>query len=113
MLYTGHMGLFSSNKRILDLTETLSEVRVNLAVLAADVAKIRSDYRNLEMEWTNAHDKLKSISGRIVKRQGLDDVTQSESPSPEPGPAALPDPYAGMDPVSKKIHMRRNTVRRP
>lgn len=105
------MRAFSSKKDIQRLAAVLQKHGDSIAALRNAQIELSSKFRNLELEWVNAHEKLKSISGRIAKRQAIMDAETPELP-PEPGNGeAGPDPYAGLDPVSKAIKQRRDLGR--
>ena len=106
------MELFSAKKKRNRLVAIIVKHGDQLSALAQNHAELQSKFRNLELEWLNAHEKLKSISGRIAKRQALMEAEDEPPPAPPGVPATEPDPYAGMDEVSKRIQMRRDGVRR-
>ncbi len=102
------MALFSSKKKPNPLVAIIVKHGDQLATLAQAQAELQSKFRNLELEWLNAHEKLKSISGRIAKRQAIMAAEEAE-PVPTAGNGETePDPYAGLDPVSRGIMQRRN-----
>ena len=102
------MGPFSSKSRLLQLERNLENYAVTLAEVKLELTQIKSEFRNLEMEWTNSFEKLKSISGRIAKRQALDRMEEPELP-PAPGNGETqPDTQPGLDPISAGILHRRN-----
>ena len=106
--YTQAMGPFSSKRQLLALGRNLDNYAVTLAEVKLELAQVKSEFRNLEMEWANCFEKLKSISGRIAKRQALEGI---EAPQilPEPGNGETePDAQPGVDPISAGILHRRN-----
>ena len=106
------MELFSAKKKRNRLVAIIVKHGDQLATLAQNHAELQSRFRNLELEWLNAHEKLKSISGRIAKRQALMEAEEQPPPAVPAGPAPEPDKYADMDEVSKRIQMRRDGVNR-
>lgn len=109
--YTQAMGLFSSKKDDNRLAASLEKGTRRLTDVEGALVLLESKFRNLELEWTNAHEKLKSISGRIAKRQALDDPEPPEVVAAVQDEQAPPDPYAHLDPVSARIQRRRNSGR--
>jgi len=102
------MGLFSGKNRVLGLERNLENYAVTLAEVKLELAQLKSEFRNLEMEWTNCFEKLKSISGRIAKRQALDQIEPPELP-PAPGNGeGAPDASPSIDSISAAILRRRN-----
>ena len=106
------MALFNRKKQRNRLVALILKHGDELSALGKDHAELQSKFRNLELEWLNAHEKLKSISGRIAKRQALMEAEEAPEPAPLSKPEPEPDPYAGMDEVSKRIQMRRDGYRR-
>ena len=102
------MGPFSSKSRISVLERNLENYAVTLAEVKLELAQIKSEFRNLEMEWTNCFEKLKSISGRIAKRQALDRLEEPELPTPPGNGETEPDTTPGLDSISAAILARRN-----
>ena len=102
------MGLFSGDKKQIQLLESLEKGTRRLTAVEATLALLESKFRNLELEWTNAHEKLKSISGRIAKRQALDDPEPEPVAAPPTNSEEPPDPYAHLDPISARIQRRRD-----
>ncbi len=106
------MKLFSSQKKVNRLVAIILKHGDQLSAIRRNHTELQSKFRNLELEWLNAHEKLKSISGRIAKRQALMEAEEGPEPAPHSKPELEPDPYSGMDEVSKRIQMRRDGVRR-
>ena len=106
------MELFSTKKKRNRLVAIIVKHGDALSALSQSHAELQSKFRNLELEWLNAHEKLKSISGRIAKRQALMEAEEEPLPAPPRIPATETDPYEGVDEVSKRIKMRRDGVRR-
>ena len=106
------MELFSAKKKRNRLVAIIVKHGDQLSTLAQNHAELQSKFRNLELEWLNAHEKLKSISGRIAKRQALMEAEEEPPPAPPGVPATEADPYEGLDDVSRRIKMRRDGVRR-
>ena len=102
------MALFSDKSRLLGLERNLENYAVTLAEVKLELAQLKSEFRNLEMEWANCFEKLKSISGRIAKRQALDRMEEPELPPPPGNGETEPDTHAGIDPISAGILHRRN-----
>ena len=90
------------------LLESLEKYVEGLAECKRAQAAIESKFRMLEMEWENSFEKLKSISGRIAKRQALDAPELPELPPAGGNGETEPDPYPGADPITRRILMRRN-----
>lgn len=105
------MGLFSRDRKIKALLAICSKHARDLGELQKDQALLTSQFRNLELEWMNAFEKLKSISGRIAKRQALDGVLEPEKLVESGNGETDPDPYANLDPVSAGIMRRRDAGR--
>jgi len=106
--YTQAMGPFGSKQRILGLERNLENYAVTLAEVKLELAQIKSEFRNLEMEWANCFEKLKSISGRIAKRQALERMEEPELPPPPGNGETEPDAQPGLDSISAGILRRRN-----
>jgi len=106
--YTQAMALFSDKSRLQGLERNLENYAVTLAEVKLELAQIKSEFRNLEMEWANCFEKLKSISGRIAKRQALDHVEEPQSFVTDPNGPEPPDTNGGMDSISAAILRRRN-----
>jgi len=102
------MGPFSSKRRLTRLERNLENYAVTLAEVKLELAQIKSEFRNLQMEWTETFDKLKSISGRIAKRQALERLDEPELPVIAGNGPDLPDTPDNLDPVSAGILRRRN-----
>jgi len=103
---------FSSKKDIQRLAAVLVKHGDQLSTLAQKQSELQSQFRNLELEWVNAHEKIKSISQRVAKRQAIMAAEEAE-PVPTAGNGEQePDPYAGLDPVSRVIMQRRNIGRK-
>jgi len=90
------------------LLESLEKYVEGLAECKRAQAAIESKFRMLEMEWENSFEKLKSISGRIAKRQALDAPELPEPPPAGGNGQEQPDPYSNTDPISARILRRRN-----
>jgi len=106
--YTQGMALFGGKNRILGLERNLENYAVTLAEVKLELAQLKSEFRNLEMEWANCFEKLKSISGRIAKRQALDRIEEPELPPPPGNGETDPDAHPRVDPISAGILARRN-----
>ena len=102
------MRPFSSKKDIQRLAAVLQKHGDSISALRTAQIELSSKFRNLELEWVNAHEKLKSISGRIAKRQAIMAAEQPEVPAQPGNGETVTDPYAGMDAVSAGIMKRRN-----
>jgi len=105
------MRPFSSKKDIQRLAAVLQKHGDSISALRTAQIELSSKFRNLELEWVNAHEKLKSISGRIAKRQAIMAAEQPELPAQPGNGETEPDPYAGMDPISASIKRRRDLGR--
>jgi len=110
--YTLRMGLFRGDKRDSDLAAALPRALAMLNELQIDVEKLKSQHRNLELEWINAHEKLKQISGRIAKRQGVDAKEAAEAAAADTDPTPLPQGPTAPDQVTAGIWARRNRNKR-
>ena len=102
------MGPFSGKSRLLRLEGNFENYAVTLAEVKLELAQLKSEFRNLEMEWTNCFEKLKQISGRIAKRQALDGngATNVHELPVEERPED--NPYGDTDTISAAILHRRN-----
>jgi len=105
------MRPFSSQKDIIRLAAVLEKHGDALSAIRHAQSELIAQFRSLELEWVNAHEKLKSISGRIAKRQALDSVGPPEPPADAGNGEIEADPYAGLDAVSRGILKRRNMGR--
>jgi len=74
-----------------------------LATLTADVRTLESANKKLELEWTETYDKIRHQLSRMARRG---DLTNGKDPIPNVDEGAAED--AEMDPISAKIHARRN-----
>jgi len=105
------MRPFSSKKDIQRLAAVLQKHGDSLSLIRTAQIELASKFRNLELEWVNAHEKLKSIRGRIAKRQAIMAAELPELPAQPGNGEADPDPYAGLDPISAGIQRRRDLGR--
>ncbi len=97
------MGIFSrprDSKRIDELGESL--------------AKLKRDFQDLEMEWTNAYDKLRSMMQRIAKRAEVAEKAQEQSEqTTEPGATPISaDPRSGRLLNARQAELQQQILRR-
>jgi len=106
--YTQAMALFGSTKERQALLESLERHHAALGELQQKQALLETEFRNLQLEWLNAHEKLASISGRIAKRQAYERIEEPELPA-EPGNHETDtEGLATVDSISAAILRRRN-----
>jgi len=71
--------------------------------LEDEVRELRSGFKQIEIEWADTFDKVRSVLGKIAKRQQRIDAEQPSEPTqPE---------LVGSDPVSQQIRALRGSGR--
>ncbi len=94
------MPLFTSEKRANLAVERLED---GLKSLRSAVDELQSANKRLELEWTETYDKIRHQLSRMARRGDLSKGTD---------PVEIVDPEANdeavLDPISEKIHARRN-----
>ncbi len=94
--------LFRREKRVILAIERLED---SLAVLKAKVDELDSTARKLQLEWIETYDKIRHQLSRMARRgdlsngKGEPEIVEETTPEDE-----------GMDPISAKIHARRNRM---
>ncbi len=81
----------------------LERLEERFEALADAQADLERQYRKLQLEWVETYDKVRHQLSRMAKRGTLPGDTP---PGPNDAPVVQDEP--GMDPVSAKIHERRN-----
>lgn len=89
-----------SNKRAILATERLED---RCKLLAERVDALESANKRLELEWIEAYDKIRHQLSRMARRGDLSNGKGSDANVDD----AAPDDSV-MDPISAKIHARRN-----
>jgi len=92
--------LFRSAKRAILAVERLQD---SLGDLKGRVADLESAHKKLELEWTETYDKIRHQLSRMARRGDLSNGKDPEAIVPPEG-AEEPE----MDPISARIHARRN-----
>jgi len=82
--YTATVGLFRNIKENGALRE-----------LDDQVAKLRRDMSNLELEWSNMHDKLRRMMMRVAKRAEVAEKVEAANELTEPEPEVAQDQASG------------------
>jgi len=106
--YTQAMAVFGWTKERQALLESLERHHAALGELQQKQALLETEFRNLQLEWLNAHEKLTSISGRIAKRQAYEHIEPTELRAPPGNGETEPDTPPGLDSISAAILRRRN-----
>lgn len=71
--------------------------------------KVERAFKELELDWLHALDKLKSLMGRIAKRAEV--IERGAIPADGTAPLTPGrSPGAGVDPISAQILARRNRL---
>jgi len=94
--------VFRSEKRAILAVERLEDA---LKTLSADVDKLKSAHKRLELEWVETYDKVRHQLSRMARRGDLT-KTNGDAEIVAPGNPDEPE----MDPVSAKIHLRRSRM---
>jgi len=94
------MGLFRSEKRANLAIERLENA---LKSLQSDVQGLQAASKRLELEWTETYDKVRHQMSRMARRG---DLAPAGNGGEIPPPDASDEPQ--MDPISARIHARRN-----
>ena len=92
--------MFGSVKRAILAAERLQD---SLHELKGRVGDLESAHKKLELEWTETYDKIRHQLSRMARRGDLSNGKDPEAIVPPDG-AEEPE----MDPISAKIHARRN-----
>jgi len=94
--------VFGSEKRTILAVERLQD---SLAVLTSDVRALESANKTLQLEWTETYDKIRHQLSRMARRGDLSNG-KDQLPYTDPEPPEEPE----TDPISAKIHARRNRM---
>jgi len=89
------VGLFKRPKPKATLGDVLRPLR-------ADIAVLRGEIKQLQLEWDDTFDKIRRLTGRLAKRDALD--ARRANGAGEPAPEHE-EPL--IDPISAKILARR------
>jgi len=94
--------LFRSEKRAILAIERLQD---SLTLLTEKVGLLESANKRLELEWVETYDKIRHQLSRMARRGDLTNGKDPVEPvlKDEDGPPE-------MDPISAKIHARRNRM---
>lgn len=82
---------------------TFERLQEDLDTLRGLVGELDTKCKKLELEWIETYDKVRHQLSRMAKRGTLPPTQGSELNAAQEGPEA-----AQMDPVSARIHQRRN-----
>jgi len=91
------MGIFASDKTVKSLSKRLDE-------LEGIIRELRTARKHLELEWEELYDKVRHQMSRMSRRVPREDKSNGEIP---PIGAENVDEDE-LDPISAKIHERRN-----
>lgn len=91
------MGLFAKKRATEDLSYRLGE-------LSEEVQNLKSAHKRLELEWEELYDKVRHQMSRMARRFSTEQKELGNGQEDLP----LPEADDGMDPISAKIHARRN-----
>jgi len=91
------MGIFASDKAVQSLSKRLSE-------LEGTIRELKTARKHLELEWEELYDKVRHQMARMSSRHVREAKTNGEIP---PIGAENVDEDE-LDPISAKIHERRN-----
>lgn len=94
------MGVFRRDKPTKMALDRLQE---RLEELAGKLEGHESAIKKLELEWIETYDKVRHQLSRMAKRGTLPDVPDPPTNGPE-----APSEGSQLDPISAKIHERRN-----
>ena len=92
--------MFRSDKRTIRAIERLED---SLVILTGKVDALESASRKLELEWVETYDKVRHQMSRMARRG---DLSNGKAPPETLEEGASEE--AAMDPISAKIHARRN-----
>ena len=92
--------MFRSVKRAILAVERLQD---SLHALRERVDTLESASKKLELEWTETYDKIRHQLSRMARRG---DLSNGKAPPEIDPPEGAEEPE--MDPISAKIHARRN-----
>jgi len=91
------MGMWKHQKAIDRLEDRLQRAEQ----LCADLDR---ENKKLDMEFTDLYDKVRRQMSRMAKRYAVDAKENSE----DPDPPAMDENPDGLDPISRKILLRRS-----
>ena len=100
--YPQAKSLFRSDKRTIRAIERLDD---RLTSCQAKVDELDSLTRKLQLEWIETYDKIRHQLSRMARRG---DLSNGKDPLPKVEEEGSEEP--GMDPISAKIHERRNRM---
>jgi len=100
--YPQGKSLFRSQKRTIRAIERLED---RLATLFTKVDELDSLSRKLQLEWIETYDKIRHQLSRMARRG---DLSNGKDPEPKDPEVASEEPE--IDPISAKIHARRNRM---
>jgi len=94
------MGIFARKRAAEDLS-------YRLGVLFTEVENLKSAQKRIELEWEELYDKVRHQMSRMARRFSTEkkELGNGEEPLPDDSETS------GMDPISAKIHERRNRGR--
>lgn len=91
------MGIFATHRALASLSNRFSDVEEQIRAL-------QSANRSLELDFEQLYDKVRHQMSRMAKRAAVDTAANGDLSGGMDDPAGL----AGLDPISAKIHARRN-----
>ncbi len=100
--YPQGKSLFRSRKQLNLAIERLEDT---LATCSSRLTELESQAKRLELEWVETYDKIRHQLSRMARRG---DLTKANGPDESVQEGAPEDD--GMDPISRKIHARRNRM---
>ena len=92
--------MFRSQKRTIRALERLED---RFDTLTTQVNELESANKRLQLEWVETYDKVRHQLSRMARRG---DLSNGKDPIENVDDAATGEPK--MDPISEKIHARRN-----
>lgn len=102
---TGYPQVFERKRSVERLIRATERLEDRLDGLMAQVNELQSANKRLQLEWTETYDKVRHQLSRMARRGDLEKTTNGDEIV---DPAA--DEDAGVDPISAKIHARRNRM---
>ncbi len=83
-----------------------------IQVLEEDTRKLRRDFEGLEMEWTNAYDKLRTMMQRIAKRAEVAEKAEAEQIEQPLSAAVSTDNRGGRLLTSRQAEIQQQILKR-
>jgi len=101
-------SMFKARKEAREASLLLRQTQDRCQTIEADIRKLQTAQKHLELEWTELYDKVRHAMSRISKRAERAEKAAAEEPfygnGPDPEEAG---PF--VDPISAKILARRKS----